>query len=142
TNHSFVFNNLLDMTNERIASSLALPPALRITYASPSLSPAILAGSSRQSMQVKIANFFVEYIVRSPLSPKVFAYNASAANISSWVCRAFLFLVVLAPDIVITENGSVKNMRNADRCRYVIEGFRFISGPFYKILLFIKSQIE
>ena len=43
------------MTSERIASSLARPPALRMTWASPSLSPAYFAGSSRASMQVRIA---------------------------------------------------------------------------------------
>src|SRR6188474_220929 len=37
------------------ASSLARPPALRITCASPSARPANLAGSSRASMQVRMA---------------------------------------------------------------------------------------
>ena len=44
------------MTSERMASSLARPPAFRITWASPSFRPAYLAGSSRASMQVRIAN--------------------------------------------------------------------------------------
>ena len=44
------------MTSERMASSLARPPALRITWASPSLSPAYFAGSRRASMHVRIAN--------------------------------------------------------------------------------------
>ena len=39
-----------------MASSLARPPALRMTWASPSLKPAYLAGSSRASMQVRMAN--------------------------------------------------------------------------------------
>ena len=41
------------MTRDRMASSLARPPALRMTWASPSLRPAYLAGSSRASMHVK-----------------------------------------------------------------------------------------
>src|SRR6266576_6227775 len=41
------------MTRERIASSLARPPALRMKWASPSARPAYFAGSSLVSMQVK-----------------------------------------------------------------------------------------
>ncbi len=55
TNHSSVPSSLWEITSERMASSLARPPALRITWASPSLRPANLAGSSRASMQVRIA---------------------------------------------------------------------------------------
>src|SRR5215468_6943285 len=55
TNHSRVPSSLYEMTSDRIASSLARPPALRITCASPSTSPANLAGSRRPSMQVRIA---------------------------------------------------------------------------------------
>src|SRR5208282_2776824 len=55
TNHSLVPNSLYEITSERIASSLARPPALRITCAAPSTRPAYLAGSSRASMQVRIA---------------------------------------------------------------------------------------
>jgi hypothetical protein len=40
TNHSLVPRSLYEMTSERIASSLARPPALRMTWASPSLNPA------------------------------------------------------------------------------------------------------
>ena len=43
------------MTSERVASSLARPPALRITCASPSRSPANWAGSRWASMQIRIA---------------------------------------------------------------------------------------
>ncbi len=43
------------ITRDRMASSLARPPALRITCVSPSARPAYLAGSSRTSMQVRIA---------------------------------------------------------------------------------------
>jgi homoserine O-acetyltransferase len=38
-----------------VASSLARPPSLRITWASPSCSPASAAGSSRASIQVRMA---------------------------------------------------------------------------------------
>jgi hypothetical protein len=47
---------LYEMTSERMASSVARPPAFRITWASPSARPAYLAGSRRASMQVKMAN--------------------------------------------------------------------------------------
>ena len=43
------------MTRERIASSEARPPALRMTCASPSARPAYFAGSRRASMQVRMA---------------------------------------------------------------------------------------
>ena len=46
---------MYEITSDLIASSLARPPALRITCALPSLRPAYLAGSSRASMQVRIA---------------------------------------------------------------------------------------
>src|SRR6202030_588281 len=39
------------MTSERMASSLARPPALRMMWASPSASPRDLAGSGRASLQ-------------------------------------------------------------------------------------------
>ena len=43
------------MTSERMASSLATPPALRMTCASPSSRPSTLAGSSRASMHASTA---------------------------------------------------------------------------------------
>src|SRR5258705_283364 len=43
------------MTSERMASSLARPPALRMTWASPSARPANLAGSRRAALQVGVA---------------------------------------------------------------------------------------
>jgi len=55
TNHSLVPSSLCEITSERIASSLARPPALRMTWASPSARPASLAGSIRASMQVRMA---------------------------------------------------------------------------------------
>ena len=46
TNHSRVPRSLYDMTSERSASSLARPPAFRMTCASPSRRPASFAGRS------------------------------------------------------------------------------------------------
>ena len=70
TNHSRVPSSLYEMTSERIASSLARPPALRMTWASPSARPAYLAGSRRASMQVRIAKPRAGGIPSSPLAPK------------------------------------------------------------------------
>src|SRR5258705_6860370 len=47
TNHSWVPSSLWEITSERMASSDARPPALRMTWASPSARPAYFAGSSR-----------------------------------------------------------------------------------------------
>ena len=73
TNHSRVPSSLWEITSERSASSLARPPALRITCASPSASPASLAGSSRASMQVRIANRRAGGRGSRPLSPNAAA---------------------------------------------------------------------
>src|SRR5580765_672628 len=72
------------MTSERIASSLARPPALRMTCASPSLSPAYLAGSSRASMHVRIAKRRAGGRPSSLLAPKSAAYAALARTTSSF----------------------------------------------------------
>ena len=56
------------MTRLRKASSDATPPALRMTWASPSCMPRILAGSSRASIQASTATFFAGCDGRSPLS--------------------------------------------------------------------------
>src|SRR5882672_2685906 len=66
-----------------MASSLARPPALRITWASPSARPAYFAGSRRASIQVRIAKRRLGGSGRLPLSPKFSAYLAFAANTSS-----------------------------------------------------------
>src|SRR6186997_2313475 len=71
------------MTSERIASSLARPPALRITCASPSARPAYFAGSSRASMQVRIAKDRAGGSASSALSPKDSAYFSLAFRTSS-----------------------------------------------------------
>src|SRR6202011_1144644 len=71
------------MTSERMASSLARPPALRITWASPSARPAYFAGSRRASIQVRIAKRRLGGSGRLPLSPKFSAYLAFAATTSS-----------------------------------------------------------
>src|SRR5208283_1161488 len=71
------------MTSDRMASSLARPPALRITWASPSLRPAYFAGSRRASIQVRIAKWRLGGNGRLPLSPKLSAYLTFAASTSS-----------------------------------------------------------
>src|SRR5258707_9766660 len=63
-----------------MASSLARPPAFRITWASPSANPAYSAGSRRASIQVRIAKWRLGGNGRLPLSPKFSAYFAFAAS--------------------------------------------------------------
>src|SRR4029077_7599489 len=75
--------SLYEITSDRMASSPARPPALRITWASPSARPAYLAGSRRASIQVRIAKWRLGGNGRLPLSPKFSAYLAFAANTSS-----------------------------------------------------------
>src|SRR5919201_6909049 len=69
------------MTSERIASSLARPPALRMTCASPSCSPSALAGSIRASMQTRTATRRAGGSGRLPLV-KLAAYRSLAASSS------------------------------------------------------------
>src|SRR6516162_10450714 len=83
TNHSRVPRSLYEITNDRMASSLARPPAFRITWASPSARPAYFAGSRRASIQVRIAKWRPGGGGRLPLSPKLSAYLAFAASTSS-----------------------------------------------------------
>src|SRR5215472_11458813 len=83
TNHSRVPTSLYEITSDLIASSLARPPALRITWASPSVRPAYFAGSRRASIQVRIANWRLGGNGRLPLSPKLSAYLTFAASTSS-----------------------------------------------------------
>src|SRR5215475_7091634 len=82
TKNSCVPRSWCEMTSERIASSLARPPALRITCASPSLRPANFAGSSRASMQVRIVNLRAGGIASPPWS-KSEAYWSLALRTSS-----------------------------------------------------------
>src|SRR5215470_16546842 len=89
TNHSRVPRSLYEMTSDRMASSLARPPALRITWASPSARPAYWAGSSRASIQVRIAKWRPGGNGKLPLSPNVAAYWAFAASTSSRMLIAF-----------------------------------------------------
>ncbi len=70
TNHSSVPSSLCDTTSERIASSVARPPAFRNTCAPPSVSPANLAGSRRASMQVRTANLQPGGRGRAAFAPK------------------------------------------------------------------------
>src|SRR5580692_765462 len=82
------------MTSERRASSLARPPALRITWASPSRSPASLEGRILASMHVRMANLRAGGIVSFALSPNVDAYSAFALRTSSRT------LLIIAPRFV------------------------------------------
>src|SRR5579864_2813600 len=61
------------MTIDRMASSVATPPALRITWASPSFRPRILWTSRRASMHARTARCLAGGIGRLPLS-KLRAY--------------------------------------------------------------------
>ena len=91
TNHSRVPRSLYEITNDRMASSLARPPAFRITWASPSARPAYFAGSRRASIQVRIAKWRLGGSARLPLFPKAYAYLAFAASTSSRI------LVIASP---------------------------------------------
>ena len=57
-----------EMASERISSSVTTPPALRITWASPSDSPSSPYGLRRASMQARTATFLAGGSGRSPLS--------------------------------------------------------------------------
>src|SRR6476659_2189898 len=70
------------MTSERIASSLARPPALRTTWASPSLRPAYLAGSRRASMHVRMPKRRAGGSARSFFAPNAEAYASFACSTS------------------------------------------------------------
>src|SRR5262249_31124223 len=83
TNHSLVPSSLCEITSERMASSVARPPALRITWASPSASPAYLAGSSRESMQVRMAKCRAGGMASLPFSPKFLVYWSLASRTAS-----------------------------------------------------------
>ena len=65
---SSVPSSRCEMARERIASSVTTPPALRITWASPSCRPRAPYGLSRASMQASTATFLPGGIGRSPLS--------------------------------------------------------------------------
>ena len=65
-----------EIASERIASSVTAPPALRITWASPSLRPRRPAGSSRASMQATMATPLAGGMGRSPLSNEA-AYSSA-----------------------------------------------------------------
>src|SRR5215472_10675386 len=93
TNHSRVPSSLYEITSDRMASSLARPPAFRITWASPSVRPAYFAGSSRASIQVRIAKWRLGGSGRLPWSPKLSAYLAFAASTSSRI------LVIAVPPV-------------------------------------------
>src|SRR5437867_3698601 len=78
------------MTRERMASSLARPPALRMTWASPSARPAYLAGSRRASIQVRMAKLRAGGKASLPFSPKSALYCELASRTSDRI----LFMLV------------------------------------------------
>ena len=80
----------MKITRDRMASSLARPPALRITWASPSARPAYFAGSRRASIQVRIAKWRLGGSGRLPLSPKFSAYFAEPLTDSLHLCQPLL----------------------------------------------------
>ena len=70
------------MTRDRMASSLALPPALRMTWVSPSVRPANFAGSSLASMHVRIAKRREGGMGNFPFFPNRLPYSRFAARTS------------------------------------------------------------
>ncbi len=80
------------MTKERIASSVALPPAFLMTCASPSANPAYLAGTKRASIHVNIAKPRAGGNANSDKPPKVDTY-ASFAETTSWYIFDILSLL-------------------------------------------------
>src|SRR4051812_10789406 len=84
------------MTSDRIASSLARPPALRITCASPSLRPAYFAGSSLASMQVRIAKPRAGGRASSLFAPNEATYCSFALRTSSRTPTRLLLLQMSA----------------------------------------------
>ena len=66
---SSVPSRLWEIASERISSSVTTPPALRITWASPSFeAEQRRTGSRRASMQASTATFLAGGSGRSPLS--------------------------------------------------------------------------
>src|SRR5262249_12152904 len=100
-----------------MASSLARPPALRITWASPSLRPANLAGSSRASMQVRIAKRRAGGKGSLPLSPKSPAEVSFAARTS---VRTFV-MTRSSRWIRISASGPRARVRRSSSARSVAE---------------------
>src|ERR1700732_2460076 len=78
-----------------MASSLARPPALRITCASPSAKPANFAGSNRASIHVRIANRLAGGIASLPFSVNsalYFAFDSSTSVSILLICDYLLTL--------------------------------------------------
>src|ERR687893_1578384 len=70
-----------EMESERIASSVIAPPALRITWASPSSSPSARAGSRRASMHATIATRGAGRPASPPMSkPSAYALLRSSRS--------------------------------------------------------------
>src|SRR3954454_5086708 len=80
-----------EIASERIVSSVTTPPALRITWASPSSSPRTRVGISRASMHATTASLRPGGIGRSALS-KLAAYCSALRRTSSVVLMGGLSL--------------------------------------------------
>jgi hypothetical protein len=65
---SSVPSSRCEIDSERISSSVMTPPALRMTWASPSSSPRMRDGIRRASMHATTAIFLAGGSGRSPLS--------------------------------------------------------------------------
>jgi hypothetical protein len=76
---SSVPSSRCEMARDRMASSVTAPPALRITWASPSERPKIPVSFSRASMHATMATRLAGGIGRSPLL-KVPAYDAAFSS--------------------------------------------------------------
>src|SRR5579863_1318690 len=101
-----------------MASSLARPPALRITCASPSARPAYLAGSSRASMQVRIAKRRAGGRANVPLSPKLALYFWFASSTSDriWLMR-ISFWRMRTPVLFNAQDSTWPSLLKADARR-------------------------
>src|SRR5262245_23340658 len=112
------------MTRERMASSLARAPALRITCASPSERPANLAGSKRASMQVRMAKRRAGGMASLLFSPKLVAYleldSRTSLRILLMVCSfsetgCMLFAAGRIARVVCTNKKPTKRVRGLVR---------------------------
>src|SRR5215211_1869498 len=79
---SFVPNKRWEMTSDLMTSSATVPPALRMTWASPSLRPSSPYTFRRASIQATTATCLAGGMGRSPLS-KASAYRSLLRNSSS-----------------------------------------------------------
>ena len=126
TNHSRVPSSLYEITSDRIASSLARPPALRMTCASPSARPAYCAGSSRASMHVRMAKCRAGGKANVPFLPKFPVYARLAANTSS---KTLLMIVSPLTWILSYSVGTTKTTAGIEPAIRILQPLRGFAGP-------------